>query len=30
MVFSDPTVEPREKLDRKAAYGAYNPTREVL
>ena len=23
MVFSDPTLEPREALDRKAAYGAY-------
>ena len=30
MVFSDPTVEPREKPDRKAAYGAYNPSLEVL
>ena len=29
MIFSDPTTEPREKLDRKAAYGAYNPALEV-
>ena len=28
MIFSDPTIEPREKLDRKAAYGAYNPDLE--
>ncbi len=30
MSFSDPTTEPRVKLDRKAAYGAYNPSLEVL
>ncbi len=30
MVFSDPTTEPREKTDRKAAWGAYNPSLEVL
>ena len=29
MIFSDPTTEPREHLDRKAAYGAYNPDLEV-
>lgn len=29
MIFSDPTAEPREQLDRKAAYGAYNPKPEV-
>jgi hypothetical protein len=30
MIFSDPTIEPREQLDRKAAYGAYHPSLEVL
>lgn len=30
MIFSDPTTEPREKTDRKAAWGAYNPSLEVL
>jgi hypothetical protein len=30
MTFSDPTVQPREKTDRKAAWGAYNPSLEVL
>ncbi|MGD0308441.1 MAG: hypothetical protein ABSC02_04050 [Acidobacteriota bacterium] len=30
MVFSDPSTEPREKTDRKAAWGAYNPSLEVL
>ena len=29
MIFSDPTTEPRPRLDRKAAYGAYNPDLEV-
>ena len=29
MVFSDPTAEPRAALDRKAAYGAYNPGKEA-
>ena len=29
MILSDPTTEPRERLDRKAAYGAYNPDLEV-
>jgi hypothetical protein len=29
MVFTDPTVEPRAALDRKAAYGAYNPGTEA-
>ena len=29
MVFSDPTAEPRAALDRKAAYGAYNPAKEA-
>ena len=29
MLFSDPTTEPREKLDQKAAYGAYRNVREV-
>ena len=29
MVFSDPTLEPRVALDRKAAYGAYHPEPEV-
>jgi hypothetical protein len=30
MIFSDPTTEPRKKTDRKAAWGAYNPSLEVL
>lgn len=30
MLLSDPTAEPRERLDRKAAYGAYKPVEEVL
>jgi hypothetical protein len=30
MIFSDPTAEPREKTDRKAAWGAYNPSLEAL
>jgi|WetSurMetagenome_2_1015567.scaffolds.fasta_scaffold121114_1 hypothetical protein len=30
MIFSDPTPLPREKTDRKAAWGAYNPSLEVL
>jgi hypothetical protein len=30
MIFSDPTAQPREKTDRKAAWGAYNPSLEVL
>jgi hypothetical protein len=30
MLFSDPTTQPREKTDRKAAWGAYNPSLEVL
>ena len=30
MVFSDPSAEPREKTDRKAAWGAYNPSLEAL
>jgi hypothetical protein len=25
MIFSDPTLDPRPALDRKAAYGAFNP-----
>jgi hypothetical protein len=29
MLLSDPSAEPRELLDRKGAYGAYNPAREV-
>ena len=29
MVFSDPTVDPREALDGKAAYGAYDPAPPV-
>lgn len=29
-IFSDPTTEPREKTDRKSAWGAYNPSLEVL
>lgn len=30
MILSDPTTEPREQLDRKGAYGAYNPPEEAL
>ena len=30
MILSDPTAEPRERLDRKGAFGAYNPAAEVL
>ena len=30
MILSDPTTEPREYLDRKAAFGAYKPVGEVL
>lgn len=30
ILLSDPTTEPRERLDRKAAYGAYKPVQEVL
>jgi hypothetical protein len=29
LLFSDPTTEPREKLDTKSASGAWNPTSEV-
>ena len=29
MILSDPTAQPRERLDCKAAYGAYNPALEV-
>jgi hypothetical protein len=29
MLLSDPTAEPREKLDRKGAFGAFNPAQEV-
>lgn len=29
MVFSDKTVQPREKSDCKTAYGAFNPSTEV-
>jgi hypothetical protein len=28
-LFSDPTTEPREKLDAKSASGAWNPAAEV-
>ena len=28
-ILSDPTTEPREHLDRKGAFGAYNPVQEV-
>ena len=28
MIFSDPTCEPLESLDRKSAFGAFNHTRE--
>jgi hypothetical protein len=28
-IFSDPTVEPREKLDTKSASGAWNSAAEV-
>ena len=29
LLFSDPTVEPREQLDTKSASGAWNPASEV-
>lgn len=29
LLFSDPTTEPREKLDTKSASGAWNPASEV-
>jgi hypothetical protein len=29
LIFSDPTTEPKEKLDAKSASGAWNPTPEV-
>jgi hypothetical protein len=29
LLFSDPTAEPREKLDTKSASGAWNPVSEV-
>jgi hypothetical protein len=29
LIFSDPTVEPKEKLDAKSANGAWNPAAEV-
>ncbi len=29
MVFSDPTLEPRAALDRKAAYGAFHADQEA-
>jgi hypothetical protein len=29
LLFSDPTTEPRERLDTKSASGAWNPTFEV-
>jgi hypothetical protein len=29
MILSDPTAVPRERLDRKGAFGAYNPAQEV-
>jgi len=29
LIFSDPTIEPREKLDAKSASGAWNPASEV-
>ena len=29
LLFSDPTIEPREKLDTKSASGAWNPASEV-
>jgi len=29
LIFSDPTIEPREKLDTKSASGAWNPAPEV-
>jgi len=29
LLFSDPTTEPREKLDTKSARGAWNPASEV-
>jgi hypothetical protein len=28
LIFSDPTIEPREKLDTKSASGAWNPATE--
>ena len=30
MIFSDPTTEPTEILDRKSAYGAYDPGRQEV
>ena len=30
MIFSDPTTEPTEILDRKSAYGAYDPRRQEV
>src|SRR5947208_12852527 len=29
LIFSDPTIEPREKLDTKSASGAWNPASAV-
>jgi hypothetical protein len=29
LIFSDPTIEPREKLDAKSASGAWNPASAV-
>lgn len=29
LLFSDPTIEPRERLDTKSASGAWNPASEV-
>ena len=29
MLLSDPTTEPRERLDRKGAFGAYKPVEEA-
>jgi hypothetical protein len=30
LIFSDPTTEPRAKLDTKSASGAWNPASEVV